>query len=73
MPTVNYPRERLNLSCYLFPARSSSGLGRRPLKAEITGSNPVRATIKGNFCFPFFIKINKVIYTPHLKGVCFEQ
>ncbi len=25
-------------------ARSSSGLGRRPLKAEITGSNPVRAT-----------------------------
>ena len=26
-------------------ARSSSGLGRRPLKAEITGSNPVRATI----------------------------
>jgi UDP-GlcNAc:undecaprenyl-phosphate GlcNAc-1-phosphate transferase len=29
-------------------ARSSSGLGRRPLKAEITGSNPVRATRKGN-------------------------
>ena len=26
-------------------ARSSSGSGRRPLKAEITGSNPVRATI----------------------------
>ena len=25
-------------------ARSSSGSGRRPLKAEITGSNPVRAT-----------------------------
>lgn len=25
-------------------ARSSSGLGRRPLKAETTGSNPVRAT-----------------------------
>ena len=25
-------------------ARSSSGPGRRPLKAEITGSNPVRAT-----------------------------
>ena len=23
-------------------SRSSSGLGRRPLKAEITGSNPVR-------------------------------
>src|SRR5579875_1528384 len=26
-------------------AHSSSGLGRRPLKAEITGSNPVCATI----------------------------
>jgi hypothetical protein len=26
-------------------ARSSSGSGRRPLKAEITGSNPVRATL----------------------------
>lgn len=25
-------------------ARSSSGLGHRPLKAGITGSNPVRAT-----------------------------
>ena len=25
--------------------RSSSGLGRRPFKAEITGSNPVRGTI----------------------------
>ena len=25
-------------------ARSSSGQGHRPLKAEITGSNPVRAT-----------------------------
>ena len=27
-----------------FTARSSSGSVRRPLKAEITGSNPVRAT-----------------------------
>ena len=27
-----------------FVARSSSGPGHRPLKAEITGSNPVRAT-----------------------------
>src|SRR5690348_1570774 len=26
-------------------AHSSSGLGRRPLKAEITGSNPVCATV----------------------------
>ena len=25
-------------------ARSSSGLGHRPLKAEIEGSNPLRAT-----------------------------
>ncbi len=29
-------------------ARSSSGRGRRPLKAETTGSNPVRATIALN-------------------------
>ena len=29
-------------------AHSSSGLGRRPLKAEITGSNPVCATILSN-------------------------
>ncbi len=28
-------------------ARSSSGLGRRPFKAEIRGSNPLRAT---KFC-----------------------
>ena len=27
-------------------ARSSSGPGRRPLKAEITGSTPVRATTR---------------------------
>ncbi len=30
----------------LYVAHSSSGLGRRPLKAEITGSNPVCATNK---------------------------
>ena len=36
------PSQPLHL---LHMARSSSGLGRRPLKAEITGSNPVRATI----------------------------
>ena len=29
----------------MLTARSSSGSGRRPLKAEITGSNPVRATM----------------------------
>jgi hypothetical protein len=34
----------LQPSSILTLARSSSGLGRRPLKAEITGSNPVRAT-----------------------------
>lgn len=28
-----------------YTAHSSRGLGRRPLKAEITGSNPVCATI----------------------------
>ena len=34
-------------SCHtadLYVAHSSSGLGHRPLKAEITGSNPVCAT-----------------------------
>ena len=31
--------------CFSLLARSSSGSGRRPLKAEITGSNPVRATM----------------------------
>src|SRR3989339_910483 len=35
-------------------ARSSSGLGRRPLKAEITGSTPVRAT---NFIMLVIIEI----------------
>ncbi len=38
-----------------FMARSSSGLGHRPLKAEIAGSNPARATkfifFKGEFDF----------------------
>ena len=32
---------------YLCVAHSSSGLGHCPLKAEITGSNPVCATITG--------------------------
>ena len=38
-----------------YMARSSSGLGRRPLKAEITSSNLVRATknFKGSFGSPF--------------------
>ena len=41
-------------------ARSSSGLGRRPLKAEITGSNPVRATIdcSGLLREPFYYAVS---------------
>ncbi len=35
-------------------ARSSSGPGRRPLKAEITGSTPVRAT-KGKLISLFLL------------------
>ena len=38
------PRVSEALRASLHMARSSSGSGRRPLKAEITGSNPVRAT-----------------------------
>ncbi len=34
----------INFAFNKIQARSSSGLGRRPLKAETTGSNPVRAT-----------------------------
>ena len=37
-PTLEY-----NPGCELTP-RSSSGQGRRPFKAEITGSTPVRGT-----------------------------
>ena len=36
------------MKCGILPAvvaRSSSGLGRRPFKAKIMGSNPIRATI----------------------------
>ena len=47
------PSQPLHL---LHMARSSSGLGRRPLKAEITSSNLVRATkiLKANFSVGFF-------------------
>ena len=38
---VKYVGEKSNLGV----AHSSSGRGHRPLKAEITGSNPVCATI----------------------------
>ena len=34
---------------HLCVAHSSSGLGHCPLKAEITGSNPVCATITGQY------------------------
>ena len=34
---------------YLCVAHSSSGLGHCPLKAEITGSNPVCATTTGQY------------------------
>ena len=49
----------LSVPAILHPmARSSSGLGRRPLKAEITGSNPVRATkpsqaLRGLFSYTY--------------------
>ena len=38
-------------------APSSSGLGRRPLKAEIAGSNPVGATIKKVLGTALFSKV----------------
>ena len=44
-------------------ARSSSGLGRRPLKAEITGSTPVRATKIINMAGGYYIwEISAIIY-----------
>ena len=41
---VSIQQQLDNKSPYLVTAHSSSGLGHRPLKAEITGSNPVCAT-----------------------------
>ena len=49
-------------------AHSSSGLGHRPLKAEITGSNPVCATNNSGITTrfsqitPLFILLNKANY-----------
>ncbi len=40
-------------------ARSSSGPGHRPLKAEITGSTPVRATPREIIYFPFLFIIQQ--------------
>ena len=43
--TIGNTQQKLdNKSSHLVTAHSSSGLGHRPLKAEITGSNPVCAT-----------------------------
>jgi hypothetical protein len=43
---------------YVTEAHSSSGLGHRPLKAEITGSNPVCATSeKSSNLFELFFLI----------------
>src|SRR5690348_14176689 len=41
---VEYLRRAGVMPACVCEAHSSSGLGRRPLKAEITGSNPVCAT-----------------------------
>ncbi len=59
---VPYVRVRL-LPPQPFLAWSSSGLGRRPLKAEIGGSNPLQATIEcyrsGDClaCFVFLVRL----------------
>ena len=52
----------VNYKFHLTLARSSSGLGHRPLKAGITGSNPVRATnISGQFVrFLYFVLYEKI-------------
>ena len=45
--TTTQENNEVKCSCHtadLYVAHSSSGLGHRPLKAEITGSNPVCAT-----------------------------
>lgn len=48
-------------------ARSSSGLGHRPLKAGITGSNPVRATSFKRNLFPlFFILVSMKRFEKHI-------
>ena len=42
--TANWGARQNMIKYHLITAHSSSGLGHRPLKAEITGSNPVCAT-----------------------------
>ena len=48
LTATTHENNEVKCSCHtadLYVAHSSSGLGHRPLKAEITGSNPVCATI----------------------------
>src|SRR5690348_14129633 len=54
---------------FAHPAHSSSGLGHRPLKAKITGSNPVCATKRppaatsgASFCAFFWAEHNLSAY-----------
>ena len=49
-------------------ASSSSGLGRRPLKAEIAGSNPVEATKEFSLhkCAGFFV------FTTQMQAFCLQ-
>ena len=49
-------------------ASSSSGLGRRPLKAEIAGSNPVEATKEFSLhkCAGFFV------FAAQMKAFCLQ-
>ena len=57
-------------------ASSSSGLGRRPLKAEIAGSNPVEATripnphVNAGFLFyPQSLPIKELGYEIFIVGI----
>ena len=50
----------LRQSCPHHMARSSSGLGRRPLKAEITSSNLVRATKSSQALWGLFSYLESV-------------
>ena len=49
---------------FFLQARSSSGLGHRPLKAGITGSNPVRATNFKLQTSNYKSQINTKLYFP---------
>ena len=69
--------EALRASSHM--ARSSSGSGRRPLKAEITSSNLVRATKTyprvfelGVFCLCAYLSVATCLLVVALLGSCFE-